>query len=416
MPIQIGSNPNEPLSRSTELSTVDIGAAYEHTHIENDVINLDKYTKAEVDAKIVAAGGGDLLSTNNLSDVANAGTSRTNLDVYSQAEVDALIAAISGGVTDHGALNGLGDDDHPQYLKNINAENIGDLTDVNLSGLSTLDIFHFNGGTGNWDVVDPLTLFAALVHTHVEADITDLGSYLLNITGENIGSLNDVNLSGLGADDVLRFNNGTGDWEVSDLSDFAPVSHTHTESDITDLGTYLTDITGESIGDVSDVNLTGLADDDVLKYNSATADFEPYDIITYIGAEIAAQVSSVTTGIIVIRDELVYTSETEVSIVTIPAGGVVWDIRMHIDTVFNDAGADLLYIGKDANKDFYVGDAGPNTSDILRATGWHDIKDETASLPDTPFAGSTEINARYDGGAGNATTGHGYIYVWYSTF
>ena len=40
---------------------------------------------------------------------------RSMLDVYTTAEVDAAIAAVDGGVTDHGALTGLDDDDHSQY-------------------------------------------------------------------------------------------------------------------------------------------------------------------------------------------------------------------------------------------------------------------------------------------------------------
>lgn len=42
---------------------------------------------------------------------------RGDLRYYTQTEVDALISGVSagGGVTDHGALTGLADDDHPQY-------------------------------------------------------------------------------------------------------------------------------------------------------------------------------------------------------------------------------------------------------------------------------------------------------------
>jgi len=49
---------------------------------------------------------------------------------------------------------------------------------------------------------------------------------------------------------------------------FAPINHTHVEADITDLQPYLLDITGQSIGDLSDVDLTGVQNGYVLKYNS----------------------------------------------------------------------------------------------------------------------------------------------------
>jgi len=50
------------------------------------------------------SGSGDLVSTNNLSDVADPAASRTNLDIFSQAEVTAAIAAAVAGVS----LAGLG--------------------------------------------------------------------------------------------------------------------------------------------------------------------------------------------------------------------------------------------------------------------------------------------------------------------
>lgn len=58
----------------------------------------------EVLAAVGGAGSGDLLSTNNLSDLVSAATARTNLDVRSTAQVTSEITAAVGGVT----LTGLG--------------------------------------------------------------------------------------------------------------------------------------------------------------------------------------------------------------------------------------------------------------------------------------------------------------------
>lgn len=58
----------------------------------------------EVLAAVGGAGSGDLLSTNNLSDLVNAATARTNLDVRSTSQVTNEIAAAITGVT----LAGLG--------------------------------------------------------------------------------------------------------------------------------------------------------------------------------------------------------------------------------------------------------------------------------------------------------------------
>lgn len=76
----------------------------ELTNIVTARLNLQVYSTSEVDAAIAASPSGDLVAANNLSDVADAATSRTNLNVYSQAEVDAAVAAVTlaslGGLTE----------------------------------------------------------------------------------------------------------------------------------------------------------------------------------------------------------------------------------------------------------------------------------------------------------------------------
>lgn len=62
------------------------------------------YTQSEVDTLITNAGGGDMLSSSNLSDLASAVNSRTNLDVRSTAQVTTEITNAINLVT----LSGLG--------------------------------------------------------------------------------------------------------------------------------------------------------------------------------------------------------------------------------------------------------------------------------------------------------------------
>lgn len=57
------------------------------------------YTKTEVDGLIANAGGGDMLGTNNLSDVASAATARVNLDVRSTEQVSTEIGNAVSAVT-----------------------------------------------------------------------------------------------------------------------------------------------------------------------------------------------------------------------------------------------------------------------------------------------------------------------------
>jgi len=103
-----------------------------------------------------------------------------------------------------------------------------------------------------------------------ESQITDLGSYLTDITSENLGSLADVTQSAIGAGEVLGYT-GLG-WSNRTLSEagIAAASHTHIEADITDLQAYLTSITGESIGDLNDVSTAGAVDNDLLQFSSGT--------------------------------------------------------------------------------------------------------------------------------------------------
>jgi microcystin-dependent protein len=76
---------------------------------------------------------------------------------------------------------------------------------------------------------------ALLVHTHVEADITDLQPYLLDAAGSI-------------AQDGEFYARQDEVWVVLDFSVFAPTIHGHVEADISDLGAYLLDAAGSIAG------------------------------------------------------------------------------------------------------------------------------------------------------------------------
>lgn len=165
---------------------------------------------------------------------------------------------------------------------------LGDISDVALSGVATGQVLRYNG-------VDWVN------HSLVEADISDLQDYLLDITGESVGDLSDVTITTPQTDQVLAFNgtgwvnvdlgsitttvslndvtdvtltssssgdflrfNGTS-WVNStiqdgDISASAVTQHqaalTITESQISDLGAYIENIQNENIGDLQDVSIT----------------------------------------------------------------------------------------------------------------------------------------------------------------
>ena len=147
--------------------------------------------------------------------------------------------------------------DLQSYLLDITGENLESLADVTLTAIATGELLKWDGVKWINNTLAQAGI-AVASHTHVEADITDLQAYLLNITGENLGSLADVTLSAIASGELLKWN-GT-DWINNTLAEagVAAASHTHVEADITDLQAYLLNITAENITDLSDVDTTGV--------------------------------------------------------------------------------------------------------------------------------------------------------------
>ncbi len=159
------------------------------------------------------------------------------------------------------------------------------------STIADTDKFLKSSGTG--------ASFAELT----EADISDLGTYLEDITAENLADLSDIPAHPGVATKILETTvdgyawidtpAGGGVTELSDLSDVNTSTATNryvlvadgtdfesrllVEADISDLGTYLEDITSESIGDLSDVDLTSIANEKMLQYNSTSGNWECVD-------------------------------------------------------------------------------------------------------------------------------------------
>ena len=99
------------------------------------------------------SGGGDMVSTNNLSDLDNAETARTNLGV--------------------------------------DAAGTDNSTDVTLGGTGTYITI-----AGQVITVDPIT----------ESDISDLGAYITGITGEPLSDISDVTITSITSGEILKWN------------------------------------------------------------------------------------------------------------------------------------------------------------------------------------------------------------------
>ena len=142
------------------------------------------------------------------------------------------------------------------YISDITAESIGDLSDVDLTDIADTKILQYNATTSKWEcetapagggaselsdlsdvntstptnryvlVADGVDFESRLL---VEADISDLGTYLENITAESILDLTDT---------PVAFDSGKFLKSGADAVTFASI----TETDITDLGSYIENV------------------------------------------------------------------------------------------------------------------------------------------------------------------------------
>ncbi len=180
-------------------------------------------------------------------------------------------------------------------LPGFGVTKLDDLSDVTITLASSGDFLRHTGS-----VFINTTIIAGDLptHTHVEADITDLQAYLLDITGESIGDLSDVTIISVASGELLTFT-GTV-WENQTLAEVgvSPTVHTHVEADITDLQAYLLDITGEDFTDLADTpaNFIG-AGSRFVKVNSGATALEfvaDPGFLTDINSESIDELSDVT--------------------------------------------------------------------------------------------------------------------------
>ena len=118
------------------------------------------------------------------------------------------------------------------------------------------DFSTHTGNTSNpHSVTYSQTGAAAASHTHTESDITDLGNY--SVTGHT-HTESDIT-------DLGNYANSSHTHTVSDITDasteLAAKFHTHTTSDITDLGSYASSSHTHSKSDITDVSDLALATD-----------------------------------------------------------------------------------------------------------------------------------------------------------
>lgn len=118
-----------------------------------------------------------------------------------------------------------------------------------------------------------------------ESQISDLQSYLLNINGESINDLSDVVITTVTDGEVFTYDNGTGKWINQTLAEagISAVGHTHTVSDITDAG---------SLASQSTVNNDDWSGTDLAVTNGGTGASDAATARTNLGLAIGSNVQA----------------------------------------------------------------------------------------------------------------------------
>ena len=207
-------------------------------------------------------------------------TTNKVLKIGDGATAWAGLTAIGGGVTDHGALTGLADDDHTQYHNNTRGD--ARYYTKTLLDAGQLDTRYFT-------------------ESEVTAGFQPLATVLTNTTAA-FTTAQETKLSGIAAGAEVNVN---ADWSsvagdsqiLNKPSTFTPSAHTHVAADVTDFSTAadarITAATGVSV-QAYDADLTSLAAasaTDSLYYRSAANTWSPVTIganITFSGGTLSA--------------------------------------------------------------------------------------------------------------------------------
>ena len=405
----------------------------------------------------------------DLSDVASAG---------SPTLISGMVLTFDGttwrqatpvsGVTDHLLLSNIGTNTHAQIDSHVGdatlhftegsidhtaIANVGSNTHAQLDSHVVDGTLHFtegsidhtaitNVGSNTHAQIDSHVGDATIHYTQAsisitESQISDLQAYLLDITGESLGDLSDVDIAGspILIDGMVLTYNGTR-WEhrvagsgVSDhtlLSNIGTNTHdqidTHiatgspihftqaqisiTESQVSDLQPYLLDINSESLSDLSDVASAGsptILPGMVLTYidgkwrqQTPASGVTDHTLLSNIGTNTHAQIDThIATG------SPIHFLQSEISITE----SQVSDLQPYLLNITNESIGDL--------SDVAIGSPVALNSVIKwNGTSWVPAVDLTGGSP--VIGGATSLNGLTDVSLGSPIT-NGYALVYNST-
>ena len=159
-------------------------------------------------------------------------------------------------------------DERGEFVLSLGDVDLGvlnSITDVTITGVTDNEVLAYDVGSSEWINQTPSQAgLAAASHTHVESEITDLQPYLINISGQLLGSLNDVVLADPPLDkEFLVFDLATGDW-INQTSTELGISGvdpgTVTDAVLRWSGSEWIEETGVKISSAGDLTVTGAGD------------------------------------------------------------------------------------------------------------------------------------------------------------
>ena len=144
---------------------------------------------------------------------------------------DTVISTLLGGVFDDTAPAKLDLSANTIFMSIAIAEafSVDNAPDVLITSGAEGDIL-LRGGPAGWENSTPTDAGLSLIgHTHLEIDITNLQSYLLNITGEPLSDLSDATITSIAANEVLKWNGSN--WINNTLAEAGILSTTAKAAD-----------------------------------------------------------------------------------------------------------------------------------------------------------------------------------------
>ncbi len=153
-----------------------------------------------------------------------------------------------------------------------------------------------------------------------------------------------------------------------------------------------TSITADT-DDQIDVRISG-ADDFAFKANS-------FELLA--GSEINVETATNEHAVFISRNTLAYTDTTNKTLFVLPANAVILDVILHVTTVFNDSGTDVIDVGTTAgDPDEYVDALDASSASVNRCG---DNSDMPATARGSVGGSAVTVLGKYTGQNANADAG-----------